>query len=337
MVDPDRGVGGDLHAAAGHHGRQRGAARDPRGPRRQLQRPAVGDRRLCAVAGGARARGGLARGPARPPAGVRGRPGHLHAGLAALRRRAGPAVPEPGPRGPGDRRRGDVRGLARADRAGVRARPRARQRDGHLRRDDRRRRRARPARRRRPDRLARLGVDLPAQPADRDRGARADLPARGREPRPARDARRRRGRDDVQRRPLPARARARARERRGLGQRADPGPVRRSRRAARRVRRGRDAQPRADAAARAVPPAGVHRRPARGVRDLGLRLRTVPLPDAVHAEPARPDAVRGRTALPAADARGVRRLAGRRAAAPARPGPAAAGRRVSPARASACC
>ena len=42
----------------------------------------------------------------------------------------------------GDRRRGDVRGLARPDRAGVHARTRARHRDGHL----RRRRSASPSR-----------------------------------------------------------------------------------------------------------------------------------------------------------------------------------------------
>ena len=148
-----------------------------------------------------------------------------------------------------------------------------------------------------------------------------------REPRPARHARRRRRRDDLQRRALPARARARARERRGLGQPAHPRPARRRRRAARRVRRGRDAQPRADAAARAVPAAGLHGRPARGVRDLGLGLRAVPLPDAVHAEHPRPDAVRGRPALPAADPGGVRRLARRRDAAPARAGAPPAGRR----------
>ena len=47
--------------------------------------------------------------------------------------------------------------------------------------------------------------------------------------------------------------------------------------------------PRADAAARAVPAAGLHRRPARRVRGLGLDLRPLPLPDALPAERARPD------------------------------------------------
>ena len=54
-----------------------------------------------------------------------------------------------------------------ADRRRLQARPRARPGDGDLRCDDRRGRRDRTAGRRRAHRLARLGVDLPAQRADR--------------------------------------------------------------------------------------------------------------------------------------------------------------------------
>ena len=64
--------------------------------------------------------------------------------------------------------------------AGFARRPRARHRDGDLRRDDRRRRRGRSARRRRADRLARLGVGLLPQRPDRARRDRRHLPAAAR-------------------------------------------------------------------------------------------------------------------------------------------------------------
>ena len=54
--------------------------------------------------------------------------GDLLGRLAALRARARPDLPQPRPRAAGRRRRGDVRRLAGADRAGVPGRPRARQR-----------------------------------------------------------------------------------------------------------------------------------------------------------------------------------------------------------------
>ena len=93
--------------------------------------------------------------------------------LAALRAVARPDLPQPLPRAAGRRRRGDVRGLAGAGRAGVPRGPRARHRDGHLRRDDRRRGRDRAAGRRRAHRRARLAVDLLSQRADRPGGDRA--------------------------------------------------------------------------------------------------------------------------------------------------------------------
>ena len=74
VVDARRGLRRDVHALARHHRRQHGAARDPEGPRRQLHRSAMGDRRLRALARGAGADRGLARRPARPPAGLRDRP-----------------------------------------------------------------------------------------------------------------------------------------------------------------------------------------------------------------------------------------------------------------------
>ena len=114
MVDPARRLGGDVHAAARHHGRQRGAALDPRGPRRQLHRPAVGGRRVRADARCARADRRLARRPARPAAAVRDRARDLLVRFAALRARARPDLPQPRPRRAGHRRRGDVRRLAGA-------------------------------------------------------------------------------------------------------------------------------------------------------------------------------------------------------------------------------
>ena len=151
--------------------------------------------------------------------------------LAALRARARPDLPQPRPRAAGRRRRGDVRGLAGADRAGVPRRPRARHGDGHLRRDDRRRGGDRPARRRRAHRRARLGVDLLPQRPDRHRGDRRHLPEA------ARDAATRTrpgstgpGVATFSARAVPARAGAGARQRRGLGQHADRLAVRRRRR-----------------------------------------------------------------------------------------------------------
>src|SRR5204863_3314084 len=48
VVDLDRRLRGDVHAAARHHGRQRRAAADPERPERELHRLAVGGGRLHA-------------------------------------------------------------------------------------------------------------------------------------------------------------------------------------------------------------------------------------------------------------------------------------------------
>src|SRR6202034_4442873 len=68
MVDPDRGLGGDFHAAARHHRRQRRAALDPALAALLLRGPAMGRQRLCADARRVLADGGRARGPAGAPA-----------------------------------------------------------------------------------------------------------------------------------------------------------------------------------------------------------------------------------------------------------------------------
>ena len=162
-----------LHAPARHHRGEHGAAEDPAGPRRQLLRPAVGHRRLRALARRARPDRGLARRPARAPPRLRRRAGDLLRRLAALRARPRPDLPQPRPRPAGGRRRDHVRGQPRAGRPGVPRRPRAGHGDGHLRRLDRRLRRRRPADRRRPHRRPRLAVGLPRQRPGRDRDDRA--------------------------------------------------------------------------------------------------------------------------------------------------------------------
>jgi hypothetical protein len=74
---------------------------------------------------------------------------------------------------------------------------------------------------------------------------------------------------------------------------------------------------RADASARALKAARLHRRAARRLRGLGLDLRAVPLPDAVPPELPRPLALRGGTALPA-DHRGELLRGADRARSPSR-------------------
>ena len=110
-----------------------------------------------------------------------------------------------------------VRRLARPDRPGVQARPRARHGDGRLRRDDRRGGGHRPARRRRARRGARLGVDLLPERADRHRRDRDHLHEAARVARPERVADRLGRARDLLDRAVPARARAAARQRGGLG------------------------------------------------------------------------------------------------------------------------
>src|SRR5205085_12238498 len=110
-------------------------------------------------------------------------------------------------------------------------------------------------------------------------------------------------RHELQRRTVPARAGARARERRGVGQQPDRVAVRWLRGPARGVYRDRAPGERADAAARALQAAVVHRGAACRVRDLGLGLRAVPLHHALPPELPRLLAPRGWAALPAAYAR----------------------------------
>ena len=146
-------------------------------------------------------------------------------------------------------------------------------------------------------------------------GARDHLAQAAREPRPERDPRRLGRRRDVQRRAVPARAGARARQRRGLGQHPDRVAVRRRGGAAGRLRR-RSSGASASRCCRSGCSSGpLHRRPARRVRGLGLDLRAVPLPDALPAELPRPLAARGGPALSADHGGELLRRAGRRRAA----------------------
>ncbi len=180
MVDPRRRLRGDVHASSRHHGRQHGAAGDPEGPRRQLLRSSVGDRRLRALACRPRPHRRLARRPPRPPPRLRDRAGDLLARLAALRAGARPDLPQPRPRSAGRRRRDHVRRLPGPGRPGVPGRPRTRHGDGHLRRHDRHRGGDRAAGRRSAHRRPRLAVGLPDQRADRRRRDRRHLLEAGR-------------------------------------------------------------------------------------------------------------------------------------------------------------
>ena len=165
LDNPARRLGGDGDAAARRDGGERRPAGDPRRPRRQLRRDAVGHRRLRADPGRDAAQ---RRGPGRPdrPAGdLRRRAGRIHRLLGALRGGELAGLPRPRPRRPGRRRRCDVRLLPRAARQrvpgqGARLRPR------RLGRRHRRCARDRTAGRRGADRRARLALDIPRQPAD---------------------------------------------------------------------------------------------------------------------------------------------------------------------------
>ena len=78
VVDADRRLGGDLHAAARHHRRQRRAARHPALAALELLRPAVGRQRLLADARRVPADRRRARRPLRAAARVRHRARRLH-------------------------------------------------------------------------------------------------------------------------------------------------------------------------------------------------------------------------------------------------------------------
>jgi hypothetical protein len=85
VVDTARELHRDLHAAARRDDRECRAAVDRARPRRQLQRPPVGDRRLRAHPCGRGAGGGVARRHGRPQARLRARAGDLHRLVAGLR------------------------------------------------------------------------------------------------------------------------------------------------------------------------------------------------------------------------------------------------------------
>src|ERR1035441_5047651 len=95
-------------------GRPANAAGDPDLAEGELHRPAVGRGRLRADAGGATADHRLAGRSLRSPPPVLRRPGDLQSQLAAVRAGLGPAVAQPGARGAGHRRCGDVLHIARA-------------------------------------------------------------------------------------------------------------------------------------------------------------------------------------------------------------------------------
>src|SRR6478735_4883304 len=125
MARPGGGVCGGVHAAPRHHGSQRRAAEHRQGAAHLLHRSAVGRGRVRAHPRGdaaerrfaGRHTGAQARLPRR------NRP--LHAGFGTLRGGHLPALADPCARGTGDRRRRNVRGLARDHLAGV-LRPRGR-------------------------------------------------------------------------------------------------------------------------------------------------------------------------------------------------------------------
>ncbi len=335
-MDPRPDLDRDVHAAAGHHGRQRRPARHPAQPARQPVEPAVGRRRLLADARRLPAHRRLARRPARPPARLLDRLRHLHRRLVPLRdrRRSDPAQLRPG--APGGRRRGDVRHLAGADRPGVpRQRPGDRVR--HLGGDDRRRGRRRPAGRRPDHRAPRLGMDLLRQRADRgarDRPHRA-APGQRRRAGPRADRPARPG--DLLRRPLPADLRPDPRQPGRLGQRRHRRLAGRLGRPPARLPGGRGAQRPPDARPRPVPQAGLQRRLRRRLRPLGGDVRPLPLPDDLHAGGARLLAAGDRPALPAAHGPLLHRLADRRLALAPHPDPHPARRRADDGRRSGCC
>ena len=193
---------------------------------------------------------------------------------------------------------------AGAARPGVRG-ARARQRLRHLGRDDRRGRGHRAARGRSAHRVARLGVDLLRERADRRAHGHGGACCALHEHRPEQ-----RSRIDWAGVVtfsgglfclVFALIRGNAE---GWGSALILGLLVASVAPARGVRGRGAARKAADARPQAVPQAGVHRRPDHGVRDLGVDVLDVPLPHALRAERARLLAAPSRAALPA----GVRAL-----------------------------
>ena len=177
LVDADGGVPRNVHAAAGHHHRERRAAEHPAGPGQQFLGPAVGRRRLRADARRGSADQRVTGRPVRATAALLGGAWHLHTGLAAVRHGHRVSVPRAGPRTAGHRRCDDVRRLTRPARPDVpRQGPRHRVR--RVGRDHRSRGRGRSGGRWRPDVGLVLALDLLRQPP-----ARADRRGDHRHPR----------------------------------------------------------------------------------------------------------------------------------------------------------
>ena len=140
---------------------------------RELQRCAVGPRRLCADPGLAAADLGRAGRPVRAQAAVRHRAGHLHPRVAAVRRGPGPADADRVPERPGRRRGDHVRHLAGPAREQLPGPGPGRGVRG-LGGDHRRVHGARPGARRRDHHELELARHLPGQRADRRPGRGAD-------------------------------------------------------------------------------------------------------------------------------------------------------------------
>ena len=221
--------------------------------------------------------------PAGQQAGLPRRHGVLHRRLDRVRPGAVRVLAGRRPRGAGSRRRGGVRGRARADHGPVHRAGRAGQGDGRLRLRDVRRRRRRRAARRRAHRPLLVALDLPGQRADRHRRPRRRPrdPARRRRRARLRQARRpRRGAGD--RRADARGLRHRRRQRGRLDLRPHARLPRRQRRPVRRVRRLGGPRGRAAGAAAPVPAAQPGRLAGRrhplGGRDVRLVLPGRALP-----------------------------------------------------------
>ena len=171
VVDAGRGLPGHVHAAAGHHDRERGPAGYPAGTAFEFLGPAMGGRRVRADPGGVLADRGQPGRYVRPPAAVPGRPGRVHWRVGAVRVCRHHADAATVPRLAGRRRGDHVRGVAGA--AGGRVpRPGPRGRFRGLGDSDRPGGRHRPAARRRADQRPFLAVHLLRERADRNRCGR---------------------------------------------------------------------------------------------------------------------------------------------------------------------
>ena len=282
MVDPGRGVPGHLHAAAGHHDRERGPAGYPAGAAFEFLRPAVDCRRLCADPGGVPADGGQPGRHVRPPPAVPGRPGdfHLRVGPVRFCRQHGDAAVVP--RLAGSRRGGHVRGIAGAA-GGLLPRQGPRRRVRRLGRGDRPGGGHRAAARRGADLRPVLALDLLRERADRPRGRHHRAGQGGRVARgPGQPARLARllavhgGAVEPGLRPHRV-------EPAVLHRRPGPRLPRPGGRAAGRLRPGGTAPCGADVRHAVVQAADLQRRRGRGVRAQRLDLRDAALPRAVPA------------------------------------------------------